>query len=121
MCDGDFEGGFSDPDYDDLEFRRYNPDVYGNDEVMQYYYGTGGNTQQQADGMQRTPQQIQADQEFHEAYLRWKEKKLKEEANNEGVSPHLSNESCIIYFIEGIIVLTIWIFIIKGLFTSCWG
>lgn len=121
MCDGDFEGGFSDPDYDDLEFRRYNPDVYGNDEVMQYYYGTGRDTRQQADGIQRTPQQIRSDQEFHEAYLRWKEKKLKEEANNEGVSPHLSNESCIIYFIEGIIVITIWIFIIKGLFTSCWG
>ena len=30
MCDGDFDGGFSDPDYDDLEFRRYNPSVLHN-------------------------------------------------------------------------------------------
>ena len=46
MCDGDFDGLFSDPDYDDLEFRRYTPSVYGDDKVMQYYYGSGRYQQQ---------------------------------------------------------------------------
>lgn len=122
MCDGDFDGLFSDPDYDDLEFRRYNPSVYGDDEVMQYYYGSG-RYQQQVDGSQRTPQQIQADEEFHQEYLRWKEKKLKEETKygkNQTVT-HNSDGDCLKYFILGIAVLSGWIFIIISLFNSCFG
>ena len=122
MCDGDFDGGFSDPDYDDLEFRRYNPSVYGDDEVMQYYYGSG-QKQQQGDGTQRTPQQIQADEQFHQEYLRWKEKKLQEEAkygkNNNNYQ--MSDGDCLCAFIMGLIVLSFWIFIIISLFNSCFG
>ena len=41
MCDGSYDGdGYGDPDYYDLEFREQNPDIYGNDEYMQNYYGT---------------------------------------------------------------------------------
>ena len=122
MCDGDFDGGFSDPDYDDLEFRRYNPSVYGDDEVMQYYYGSGQN-QQQGDGTQRTPQQIQADEQFHQEYLRWKEKKLQEEAKygKNYNNYQMSDGDCLCAFIMGLIVLSFWIFIIISLFNSCFG
>ena len=110
---------FSDPDYDDLEFRRYNPSVYGEDEVMQYYYGSG-RYQQQVDGSQRTPQQIQADEEFHQEYLRWKEKKLKEEAKygkNNPVRHHSVGEDAM-YFILSLVVLAFWIFIIYTFFRN---
>ena len=120
MCDGDFDGLFSDPDYDDLEFRRYNPSVYGDDEVMQYYYGSG-QYQQQVDGRQRTPQQIQADEQFHQEYLRWKEKKLQEEAKygkNNSVRHHSVGED-VMYFILSLVVLAFWIFIIYTFFQSC--
>ena len=41
MCDGGYDGGYNDPDDYDLEFRQQNPEIYGNDEYMQDYYGNG--------------------------------------------------------------------------------
>ena len=54
MCDGDYDGGCNDPDYYDIQFREQNPEIYGNDEVMQEYYGS------------------ENDEQFHQEYLRWK-------------------------------------------------
>ena len=40
MCDTEYDGGgYEDRDYYDLEFRQQNPDIYGNDEYMQVFYG----------------------------------------------------------------------------------
>ena len=52
MCDGDHDGGCNDPDYYDIQFREQNPEIYGNDEVMQEYYGS------------------ENDEQFHQEYLR---------------------------------------------------
>lgn len=77
MCDGGYDsGGYGDPDYYDLEFRQQNPDVYGNDEYMQDYYGDGRrvqNTQRSRYG-KRDYRMSEADKQFHEEYLQWKRK-----------------------------------------------
>jgi len=47
MCDGGFDGsGCGDADYEDLGFRLQNPHVYGNDEYMHFYYGSGKRSRQ---------------------------------------------------------------------------
>lgn len=74
MCDGGYDGGgYSDPDYYDLEFREQNPDIYGNDEYMQDYYGNGRySKQQRPPRKKRSRAQKEADRQFHEEYLKWK-------------------------------------------------
>lgn len=77
MCDGGGYdgGGYSDPDYYDLEFREQNPDIYGNDEYMQGYYGYGRYSKQQRPTRKRRSRaQKEADRQFHEEYLKWKRK-----------------------------------------------
>lgn len=71
MCDGDFDGGFSDPDYDDLEFRLSNPSVYGHDEYMQELYGPAGKACQNGQ-MPKGNRQNESDSDFSEEYLQWK-------------------------------------------------
>ena len=73
MCDGGYDGGCSDPDYYDLEFRQQNPDIYGNDEYMQDYYGCGNRSyQRRSTPKRRGRAQKKADDQFHEEYLRWR-------------------------------------------------
>ena len=73
MCDGGYDGGgYSDPDYYDLEFRQQNPDVYGNDEYMQDYYGSYKRVQQNRQTQRPDYSRTEADRQFHEEYLRYR-------------------------------------------------
>lgn len=73
MCDGDYDGGYGgDPDYDDLEFRERNPNIYGNDEYMQDYYGSSRKNRYHKRANQTYYDQTSADRQFHEEYLQWK-------------------------------------------------
>ena len=73
MCDGGYDGGgYSDPDYYDLEFRQQNPDVYGNDEYMQDYYGSYRSVHQNRRAQRRDYSRTDADRQFHEEYLRYR-------------------------------------------------
>ncbi len=115
MCDGDIDGGFSDPDYDDLEFRLSNPSVYGHDEYMQDLYGPAGKACQNGQ-MPKGNRQNESDSDFSEEYLQWKRdhpdrvaffssKSKKNEADPGG--------SVGLNFVLGILVwsLAIWIFV----------
>ncbi len=68
----EYDGGYSDPDYYDLEFRRQNPGVYGNDEYMQAYHGRSRYSQ--GNKSTRRSKSRKADGEFSQEYLKWKRK-----------------------------------------------
>ena len=74
MCDGGYDGGgYSDPDYYDLEFRQQNPEIYGNDEYMQDYYGNGRYSHpQRLSSKKHNYSRKEKDRQFHEEYLRWR-------------------------------------------------
>ncbi len=73
MCDGGYDGGYSDPDYYDLEFRQQNPNVYGNDEYMQDYNGSGRSGRRDSGRTaRRCNTRAEKDKQFHEEYLRWR-------------------------------------------------
>lgn len=73
MCDGGYDGGYSDPDYYDLEFRQQNPEIFGNDEYMQDYYGNGRySNQRQPTARKHSRAQKKNNDQFHEEYLRWR-------------------------------------------------
>ncbi len=62
--------GCSDPDYYDVEFREQNPEVYGNDELMQSYRGSNRRGQQARQGRAHRPT---ADGDrLHQQYLQWR-------------------------------------------------
>ena len=70
MSDGGYDGGCSDPDYYDLEFRQQNPSIYGDDEYMQEYYGRGGYSyQQRPSAKRRSRAQKDADDQFQNPEL----------------------------------------------------
>jgi len=71
MSDGGYDGnGCSDPDYYDIEFREQNPGVYGNDELMQSYRGSGRSQRQQR--QRQTHPTSESDRQFHQEYLKWR-------------------------------------------------
>ena len=74
MCDGGYDGGCNDPDYYDIQFREQNPDVYGNDEVMQEYNGSNASVRRQrrVSRQQSDNTLSKEDEQFHQEYLRWK-------------------------------------------------
>lgn len=63
MCDGDF-GGFSDPDYDDFEFREQHPYVYGDDGA--------GSSPTRSRRQSRYDSAPPVDNDFHQRYLKYK-------------------------------------------------
>ncbi len=64
--------GCSDPDYYDVEFREQNPEVYGNDELMQSYRGSSRRGQQPRRGRAHRP--TADDERLHREYQQWKKK-----------------------------------------------
>lgn len=74
MCDGGYDGGgYSDPDYYDLEFRQQNPEIYGNDEYMQDYYSNSRySSQRQPTTRRQSRAQKITNDRFHEEYLQWR-------------------------------------------------
>ncbi len=64
--------GCSDPDYYDVEFREQNPEVYGNDELMQSYRGSSRRVQQPRRGRAGRP--TADDERLHREYQQWKKK-----------------------------------------------
>ena len=72
MCDGDFGGGYGDPDYYDLEFREQNPSIYGHDEYMQDLDGSAGNAYQNGQTANGYNYQTKNKGQFSEEYLKWK-------------------------------------------------
>lgn len=74
MCDGGHDGGCNDPDYYDIQFREQNPEVYGNDEVMQEYNGSNASVhrRKRVSSQQNDNTRSEKDEQFHQEYLRWK-------------------------------------------------
>lgn len=74
MCDGGYDGGCNDPDYYDIQFREQNPEVYGNDKVMQEYNGSNASVhrRKRVSSQQNDNTRSEKDEQFHQEYLRWK-------------------------------------------------
>jgi len=64
--------GCSDPDYYDVEFREQNPEVYGNDELMQSYRSSCRRGQQSR--LVRAHRPTADDERLHREYQQWKKK-----------------------------------------------
>lgn len=68
--------GCSDPDYYDIEFREQNPDVYGDDDLMQSYRESRVE-RPRSRGYSRNynyrgRRNLSADDEFHQEYMQWR-------------------------------------------------
>ncbi|MCR4582510.1 MAG: hypothetical protein K5764_03015 [Prevotella sp.] len=121
MSDGGYDGyGCSDPDYYDIEFREQNPGVYGNDELMQSYRGTGRNQRQQR--QRRSYSTSESDRQFHQEYLKWRKAhsdkiaffRSPSEIKRKKVTVNDGNETAYIWFcvILGLIVYPLLIFML---------
>lgn len=123
MCDGGYDGGYSDPDYYDLEFRRQNPDIYVNDEYMQDYYGCGNRSyQRRSTPKRRGRAQKKADDQFHEEYLRWRRNnpdKIAFFREESAVSPQTNNNDGIPIWVNIIAALIIYPLIIMAIIDAC--
>lgn len=123
MCDGGYDGGCSDPDYYDLEFRQQNPSIYGDDEYMQDYYGRGGYSyQQRPSAKRRSHAQKDADDQFHEEYLRWRRNnpdKIAFFREKSAVSPQTNNNDGIPIWVNIIAALIIYPLIIMAIIDAC--
>lgn len=62
----------SDPDYDDFEFREQHPDIYGDDGVMDDYYGGLRRASQNKSQRSSFGTWTTKDEQFHQEYLAWK-------------------------------------------------
>ncbi len=114
--------GCLDPDYYDVEFREQNPEVYGNDELMQSYRGSSRRGQQPRQGRTYRPSdsaksRSQKAAQFHSEYEQWRRNHPDKIAFFRSQSGSNSNDEFI--WPRIIIALIIWPIIIFALIQSC--
>ena len=113
MNDEDY---FSDPDYDDFEFRELHPYVYGDDEEEEYEEEYDCRFHQQAQWSYRPT--TESDELFHYEYLAWKARnKERIERLNQPSEPKLrpQEDNDLGYLIITICILAFVAIIFAGL------
>ena len=125
MCDGGYDGGCNDPDYYDIQFREQNPEVYGNDEVMQEYNGSNASVhrRKRVSSQQNDNTRSEKDEQFHQEYLRWKRNHLdKVQSFREKPKPKQpSDDPSKIVEWPNIVLVLILASIVSFLLIKCYG
>ncbi len=67
-----YDNDCSDPDYYNIEFREQNPEVYGDDELMQSYRNSRYNGKQNKRYSNYSRKTGKKDDSFHQDYLQWR-------------------------------------------------